>query len=230
MAVKAKWWQLQFRGFVAYYAAFIGMTSRLVQSLAPLNNGGSRRILGVGPHFNTSSVLQRVQLEFNVCVQSYYCKCLVSYLGHCFRHTAHPVTKLLSLPLAGRLASLRQQRPRVPSIGALSARELLSRVGVRVDDVVAGRPDVRGHSGYVFRWGGGWFEEIRDGGFGWKFERDDTSAIGDRVKLLLDLFRRSHNSFAVPALGDVIHYVQAAISNFQGEGPRRLRDNGTRDE
>ena len=106
----------------------------------------------------------------------------------------------------------------------------MSRVGVRVDDVVAGRPDVRGHSGYVFRWGEGWFEEIRDGGLGWKFERDDTSAIDNRVKLLLDLFRRSHNSFALPALSDVIHYVQAAISNFQGEGPRRLRDNGTRDE
>ena len=169
-------------------------------------------------------MLQRVQLEFNVCVQSYYCKCLVSYLGHCFRHTAHPVTKLLSLPLAGRLESLRQQRRRVPSISALSARELLSSVGVRVDEVVAGRPDVRGHSGYVFRWGEGWFEEIRDGGLGWKFERDDTSAIDIRVNLLLDIFRRSH-SFALPALRDVINYVQAAISNFQGEGPRRLRDN-----
>ena len=55
--------------------------------------------------------------------------------------------------------------------------------------------------------------------------RAQRSAIDDRVKLLLDLFRRSHNSFAVPALGDVIHYVQAAISNFQGEGQRRLRDN-----
>ena len=94
-------------------------------------------------------------------------------------------------------------------------------VGVRVDEEVAGRPDVRGHGGYVFRWGEGWFEEIRDGGLGWKFERDDTSAIDIRVNLLLDIFRRSH-SFALPALSDVVNYVEAAISNFQGEGPRSL--------
>ena len=83
-----------------------------------------------------------------------------------------------------RTESLRQQSLRVPSISALSARELLANLGIHVDEVMAGRPDVRGHSGYVFRWGEGWFEEIRDGGLGWKFERDDKSASDIRVNLL----------------------------------------------
>ena len=107
--------------------------------------------------------------------------------------------------------------------------ELLCSLGTHVDEVVAGRPDVRGHSGYVFRWGEGWFEEIRDGGLGWKFERDDKSATDIRVSLLLDIFRRRH-SLALPALRDAVNYVQAAISDFQGEGPRRLRDHGARDQ
>ena len=73
------------------------------------------------------------------------------------------------------------------------------------------------------------FEEIRDGGLGWKFERDDKSASDIRVNLLLDIFRRRH-SLALPAFRDAVNYVQAAISDFQGEGPRRPRDHGARDQ
>ena len=79
------------------------------------------------------------------------------------------MTKLLSLPLAGRLDSLRQQRPRDPSGSAQVARQFLTSLGVQLRELVAGRPCVRGHSGYVFRWGEGWFHEIRDGGSGWDF-------------------------------------------------------------
>ena len=78
---------------------------------------------------------------------------------------------------------------------------------------MAGRPDVRGHSGYVFRWGEGWFEEVRDGGPGWNFQKDDKAAIKVRIDLLLDLFRRRQN-FMMPALMDFMH---AAISDLQGE-------------
>ena len=151
--------------------------------------------------------------NFVVNLQTFYCKSLVGFLGHCFRHPAHPVTKLLSLPLAERLASLRQRNPRVPSGLAQSARELMISVGVQIGELVAGRPGVRGHAGYVFRWGEGFFEEFRDGGPGWHFQKNDKSAIDLRVRMLLDLFRRRRNS-TLPALMD---FRQYALSDVQGE-------------
>ena len=72
----------------------------------------------------------------------------------------------MSLPVAGRLAALRSERRRAPSDAAQAARELLSNLGIDIGDLIAGRPDVRGQTGYVFRWGEWWFEEIRDGGLG----------------------------------------------------------------
>ena len=93
------------------------------------------------------------------------------------------------------------------------AREVLSSFGVRVGPVVAGRPDVRGHSGYVVRWGEGWFEEIRDGGPGWSIQRDDKSGVAFRVDLLLDIFRPRRRS-GLPAL---MNSVQVSISDVQSE-------------
>ena len=209
---KVKWWQLQFRGIVSYFAAFIGCTLLMMQALAPVNNGGARKIMGVGQGYNISSELRRVQSEFNICVQSYYCKCLVSYIGHCFRHSSHPISKLFSLPLAGRLTSLRLEQRRVPSDSAQMAREALEHLGIRLGSLIAGRPDIRGQSGYVFRWGEGWFEEVRDGGPGWSLQRDDKSAVDFRVNLLLDIFRHRRRS-GLPAL---MNSMQVAISDLQG--------------
>lgn len=171
-----------------------------------MNNGGARKILGVGRGFNVSAELQRVQSEFKVCVHTFYCKCIVSYIGHCFRHRQHPIAKLFSLPLAGRLTSLRLESRRLPSQTAEMANQLLRSVGISVGPLVAGRLDVRSQSGYVFRWGEGWFEEIRDGGPGWIFERDDTSAIQIRVNLLLDLFRPRQRS-GLPALTNLMQLL-----------------------
>ena len=123
MPMKAKWWQLQCRGLVSYYAAFIGLTMLMMRALSPVNNGGSRKILGVGCNFNVSSELSRVQSEFGVCVQTFYCKCVVGYVGHCFRHTSHPISKLLSLPFSGRLISRRSQRRRDPVSGFTQCTE-----------------------------------------------------------------------------------------------------------
>ena len=162
-----------------------------------------------------SHELQHVQTEFKTCVQTYYCKCIVSFLGHCFRHRTHPVTKLLSLPLAGRLDSLRQQRPRDPSGSAQVARQFLTSLGVQLRELVAGRPCVRGHSGYVFRWGEGWFHEIRDGGSGWDFQKDDKPAVNFRVDLLLDIYRHRRGAGLLPLL----NLMQDAISDVQGEAP-----------
>ena len=94
----------------------------------------------------------------------------------------------------------------MPSETAQMARRVLDSLGVRLGQLVAGRPDVRGQSGYVFRWGEGWFEEIRDGGPGWRFDRDDKSAIEFRVNLLLNIFRPRRRS-GLPALTDFMQQL-----------------------
>ena len=65
----------------------------------------------------------------------------------------------------------------MPSDTAQAARDTLRSVGIQVGSLIAGRPNVRGQSGYVFRWGEGWLEEIQDGGPGWNFERNDKSQL-----------------------------------------------------
>ena len=180
-----------------------------MQALAPPNNGAARNILGVGSHFNVSGELRAVQSQFNICVQTYYCKCIVTFLGHCFHHSAHPVTKLLSLPLTGSLDALRPERPRDPSGSAQAARQFLSFLGVQVERLVVGRPDVRGHSGYPFRWVQGWFEEVGDGSPRCKFQKHDKCAIRVRINLFLGFFRPRRGS-GLPALMDAMH---AAISD-----------------
>ena len=98
----------------------------------------------------------------------------------------------------------------MPFSTAEMAHQLLSSLGLSVGPLVAGRPDVRGQSGYVFRWGEGWFEEIRDGGPGWMFDKDDKSAIELRINLLLDMFRPRLGS-GLPALTNLLQ--QLSISD-----------------
>ena len=88
-------------------------------------------------------------------------------------------------------------------------------MGVSLGPLIAGRPAVRSQSGYVFRWGEGWFEEIRDGGPGWKFQRDDKSAIDVRTNLLIDVYGRRHRS-GLPAL---LNSMQLSISDGLSEAP-----------
>ena len=113
---------------------------------------------------------------------------------------------------SGRLTSLRLEQRRVPSDSAQMAREALEHLGIRLGSLIAGRPDIRGQSGYVFHWGEGWFEEVRDGGPGWSLQRDDKSAVDFRVNLLLDIFRHRRRS-GLPAL---MNSMQVAVSDLQG--------------
>ena len=99
------------------------------------------------------------------------------------------MTKLLSLPLAGRLTALRLENRREVFDSAINARSVLVDLGIQLGELVAGRLAVRGHSGYVFRWGEGWFEEVRDGGLGWAFQKEDRPAIDSRVQILLELYK-----------------------------------------
>ena len=67
-------------------------------------------------------------------------------------------------------------------------------VGLNVDFLVSGRPNVRGSSGHAFRWGAGWFGQIRDGGVGWNFERNARTEVAERAQILLRLFQCNRRS------------------------------------
>ena len=97
----------------------------------------------------------------------------------------------------------------MPSETAQAARDILRSLGIQLGALIAGRPNVRGQSGYVFRWGEGWFEEIRDAGPGWNFEREDKSAVDLRVNLLLDIFRPRQRF----GLSDLTNSIQLSISD-----------------
>ena len=115
--------------------------------------------------------------HFNTCVQTFFACCL------------HPFTQLLSLPLPSRLTSLRLTgRGGVPSDSAQASHNSLGHLGINLQPLVAGPLGVRGQSGYVCRWGEGWFWDIRDAGMGWHFDKHDTDAIFVRVELLLAIF------------------------------------------
>ena len=99
----------------------------------------------------------------------------------------------------------------MPSDNAQAAHEVLTSVGISLGALIAGRPQVRGQSGFVFRWGEWWFEELREGGPGWRFERNDKSAIDLRVNLLLDIFRPRRRS-GLPALSNLVQPISDAVS------------------
>ena len=67
----------------------------------------------------------------------------------------------------------------------------------------------------MFFVGGGWFEEFRDGGLGWNFQRNDKSAVDVRSKLLLVFFRPRRRS-GLPAL---LNSLQLQISHAASEAP-----------
>ena len=133
-----------------------------------------------------------IRRSFDIDVESFFVQTVVNWLGHCFRHKSQPVSLLLSLPLDGRLSGLRARGSETPlSNSALASWLALFDVGLDIEFPVSGRPNVRGSSGYAFRWGEGWFGQIRDGGVGWDFERSAESDVAKRVQILLKLFSRS---------------------------------------
>ena len=108
--VKAKWRQLQFRGVVGFYAPFIGLGRTIMRQLAPVNNSGARKVLGVRPFYTNGSELNRVQEHYRICVQTFFCHSIVQYLGHCFRHIEIPISRLLSLPVSCSTVTARSSR------------------------------------------------------------------------------------------------------------------------
>ena len=75
-----------------------------------------------------------------MCAQTNYCKSLVAYVGHCFRHVAQPVTKQSSLDFLSNLVSLRQQNSSVALSAYGEAHEsLLEFSELQAGDPVTGR-------------------------------------------------------------------------------------------
>ena len=170
-------------------------------------------MLGVGPRFNVSSQLEHIKSKFDLCVQRFYCACLVRYIGHSFRHEAHAVTQLFSLPLLERLTQLRLQGRRgVPSGTAQAKYARLIHFGVQLGSLVTGRPNIRGDPGPVFRWGEDWFFELGSGGPGWHFQKHNKAAIDCRVQLLMNIFGRER----VDPLLAIADSVQNAVEDLVG--------------
>ena len=120
------------------------------------------------------------------------------------------MTKLLSLPVLERLTSLRLQGHReVPTDTAVSAWNHLERLGLDLGELVSGRLGARSFSGQPFRWGQGWFFEIRDGGLSWNFDRHDALAISSRVGLLIKMYVRMRGQ---PVLA-LLNRTQEAVAD-----------------
>ena len=80
---------------------------------------------------------------------------------------------------------------------------MLDFLGLGAEQLVAGRPQVRGQTGFVQRWGDLWFEEIRDSSdFGWRFDKSNKLHVTNVINVLLKLFRREREPSSVPALED----------------------------
>ena len=122
------------------------------------------------------------------------------------------MTKVLSLPVLERLTSLRLQGHReVPTDTAVSAWNHLERLGLDLGELVSGRQGSRSFSGQPFRWGQGWFFEMRDGGLSWNFDRHDALAICSRVDLLSKIFARMRGQPVLALLGRAQEQVADAL-------------------
>ena len=155
--VKGKWWRTQYRGFVGFYAAFLGLNSQLFDQVGVIGNAGARKIGNLISLNNSSHQLRDIKSRYNICVQRFFVKTIVSWVGHCFRHPNHPISSLLSLPLDGRLTELRLLSGRsLVSEASLRVSELFSQLGVMVDPERSGPLNIRTHSGRALGWGHGW--------------------------------------------------------------------------
>ena len=101
--------------------------------------------------------------------------------------------RLTSLRLVGRKSEV--------SDAKLGNWFFLHSLGLSDEPPSGGFPQVRGHTGFVFRWGEGWFEEVRER-LGWRIEKHDKPEIAKRVSILLQLFQRTRTERTMVALSD----------------------------
>ena len=116
--------------------------------MAIIANIGARRVCGLSRGFNVHDRLVSIKQAFSIDAEAFHVQVVVSWLGHCFRHPDHPISLLLSLPLDGRLTTLRSRGAETPlSNFALSSWLSFLDVGLDGDFPSSGRPGVRGASG-----------------------------------------------------------------------------------
>ena len=98
--VKARWWKAQFHAILGWHAAFVTCTIALFDTLKAISNGGARRIARLHGRCGTSASLQPVKDAHKICLHVFYCKTVAKWVGHCFRHSLHPVSRpaLSSIP------------------------------------------------------------------------------------------------------------------------------------
>ena len=114
----------------------------------------------------------------------------------------------MSRPLEERLTALRVTGRRAEiSDYAWNSFQFLQTLGFSGNPPVGGYPQVRGHTGHVFRWGAGWFSEIGDR-VGWEIERTDKPEVAKRVDFLLQIFQRSRIAATLDAICDSTPMLQ----------------------
>ena len=148
--------------------------------------------------------IQKVISECDICILQSFCSFVVNRIGHCFRHPEAPIFNFYSLPARSSLDRCRMMGgPGSISASIMFNWRMLDLLGLGAERLVAGRPLVRGQTGYVQRWGDLWFEEIRDSSdFGWNFAKSDKDHVNKLISALLKLFRREREPISVPALED----------------------------
>ena len=129
--------------------------------------------------------------ELAIDVPNIFITVLVCRIAHVFRHPDCPLFAFFSLHSASRIRSLRSAGNRSNvSVNKLSNWNVLSSLGLGIFGPPSdGRPNVRGESGCVLRWGEGRLEEIRDT-LGWSVHKRDDVEIERRVDLLVQIFVR----------------------------------------
>ena len=134
------------------------------------------------------------QVDHKICALTIFSDTIVKWVAHAFRHAGSPAHLFLSRPLNERLTSFRLVGRRSDvSESRIRSWSFLQELGLGSDPPVGGFPQVRGHSGFVCRWGSGWFEEMRDS-LGFEIRRHDKSEVAKRSSVLVQLFRRARAS------------------------------------
>ena len=83
---RAYWWRQQCRGFIGFFAAFLGINVTIIRQMGIIANLGARKICNLGRRFNVHDQLMQIRTDFNIDTELFYVQTVVRWLGHCFQH------------------------------------------------------------------------------------------------------------------------------------------------
>ena len=90
-AALAFWWKMQSKGIIVFHAAFVSCSATISKELCVVSNAGARKVAGVVRRHNHE--LDRVKTSSNVCVHTFFAKCIVKFWG---THSGMNPTSLLT--------------------------------------------------------------------------------------------------------------------------------------